>query len=129
GGKLEANGFYKGRLINRLDAGTIGGGVSFGHYVFGDGIALSPDDTEHSVDLLAHEYGHTYQSRIMGPMYLFRIGIASIVNNNGPTEDDADWRGFQNLGIDIGGSISRYKWYEFGFAPVLWPFMWMWNKE
>jgi hypothetical protein len=131
GGKLEANGFYKGRLINRLDAGTIGGGVSFGHYIYGDGIALNPDDTEHSVDLFAHEYGHTYQSRIMGPMYLFRVGVASAVyGRNSMTEEDANYRAAEN-GLPIGSwrwqNSSSYKWYEFGFAPVLWPFMWMWN--
>ena len=85
------------------------------------------------LDLFAHEFAHTYQSRIMGPMYLFRVGLSSAVFG-GSTETDANRRGFGNLGMtptrnsykDF--SSSTYKWYEFGFAPILWPFMWMWSK-
>lgn len=30
-------------------------------------------------DIIKHEYGHTIQSKLLGPLYLFIIGIPSIV--------------------------------------------------
>jgi RHS repeat-associated protein len=133
GGKIEASGFYGGRLINRTSDNTIGGGISFGHYVFGDNIALHPYDIKHRVDLFAHEYGHTYQSRISGPLYLYKYGLASAVYG-GSTEPDANRRGFGNLGLTpISHRYSdftpnRYKWYELFGVPILWSFMLLWNN-
>jgi hypothetical protein len=149
GDKIEKTGFLKGRLITRTHENTVGLAISLGYYVTGDQIAMNPCDFSGAYgydpsdgndnigyggrDLLAHEYGHTYQSRIMGPMYLFRIGIASVYKTNGLTETDANRRGFANLGMVPNGNwykhsnTSTYKWYEFGFASALWPFMWMWN--
>jgi hypothetical protein len=64
------------------------------HHVFGgavhttwnrrDGISLGlflfcPDER-----LLPHEYGHTYQSLLLGPLYLLVIGIPSAVWANAP---------------------------------------------
>jgi hypothetical protein len=135
-GKVDASGYYQGRLVMRTDDNTLNNAISLGHYVLGDNIALNPDDSKgHDLDLLAHEFGHTYQSRIMGPLYLFRIGLASVINNNGSIESDATRRGSFNLDITIENTkrfpsgTSTYKWYEFLGAPVLWPFMWMWNID
>lgn len=52
-------------------APTMSGGVSFGKYIF-----LSPGNTlvESVYD---HEYGHSIQSRILGPLYLPIIGLSS----------------------------------------------------
>jgi hypothetical protein len=127
GGKVNASGFYKGRLILRSNRNTLNNAISLGHYVIGDEIALNPDDIEYDIELFAHEFGHTYQSRIIGPMYLFKIGIASIYDNSGLAELDADRRGFGNLRNQSVGKSNTYKWYEAAFAPVLYPFMWMWN--
>ena len=133
-GNIDAMGYYKGRLVIRLNDNSIPGrAISLGHYVIGEKIALNPNDNSQGpdgLDLFAHEFGHTYQSRIMGPTYLFRIGIASVYDNDGLTEQDANWRSSQN-NLPIYDwrpkTKSRYKSYEFGFAPVLWPFMWSWN--
>jgi hypothetical protein len=126
---------YKGRMIILTKGNTFNDAISLGHYILGDNIALNPNDTEHDLDLFAHEYGHTCQSRIMGPLYLYRVGVASIVNNNGPVEMDANRRGFWNLGMTqpTVGPFSRsanspLTWWEHIFAPVLWPFIWSWNK-
>jgi RHS repeat-associated protein len=136
GGKITASGFYDHRLILRTPKNTLNTAISFGHYIYGDNIALSPNDYSQGtdgLDLLAHEYGHTYQSRIMGPMYLFRVGLPSVINNNNLSEKDATRRGSSNLGITIQderkfpSGTSTYKWYEFFGTPVVWPFMWMWN--
>jgi RHS repeat-associated protein len=138
GGYIDETGFYKGRLVIRLKGDYIANshfsGVSYGHYVFGDDIALNPDDTGHNLNLFAHEYGHTYQSRIMGPLYLFRAGIPSAVYQ-GSTEYDANRRGFGNTGVNQPttgfysiNSYNPYLWWEFGLGPVLWPFMWRWNN-
>jgi RHS repeat-associated protein len=129
-GNIEDVGYYKGRMIIRTKDNTINRGISLGHYVLGDNIALNPNDTEHDVDLFAHEFGHTYQSRIMGHLYLYRVGIAS-AKFQGSTEADADWRAYKHFGIWPHGherNNNRLKWWEVLGAPVLWPFMWMWNN-
>jgi RHS repeat-associated protein len=132
-GNIEDVGYYKGRMIIRTKDNTINNAISLGHYILGDNIALNPTDTEHDLDLFAHEYGHTYQSRIMGPLYLYRVGIASAAYQ-GSTEYDANRRGFGNLGMTpidpeyADHTANRYKWWENVFSPVLWSFMWIWNK-
>ncbi|MDR1526181.1 MAG: RHS repeat-associated core domain-containing protein [Dysgonamonadaceae bacterium] len=137
GNKVNATGFYQGRLITRsnyTDAFGINGAISLGDYIVGGtNIALNPDDVGYSTDLFAHEFGHTYQSGIQGAMYLFRTGIASAIYHSRFTEQDANRRGFENLNITptklqyTQQTTSSYKWYEFAFAPMLWPFIWMWN--
>lgn len=47
------------------------GSVTLGKYIF-----LSPRATEAT---LKHEYGHTVQSLILGPLYLIVIGLPSII--------------------------------------------------
>lgn len=47
------------------------GSVTLGSYIF-----LSPKATEHT---MKHEYGHTRQSMMLGPLYLIIIGIPSIL--------------------------------------------------
>jgi hypothetical protein len=132
GGKITASGFYGHRLILRTPENTLNRAISLGHYVLGDNIALSPNDYsqgQEGLDLFAHEFGHTYQSRIMGTMYLFRVGLPSAVFQ-GSTEADADWRAYQHFGYWPHGyerANNQYKWYEFFGAPFLWSFMWNWN--
>ena len=138
GGYVDKVGFYKGRTIVRLKDDYLGdnffSGISFGHYVFGYDIALNPYDKEHNVDLFAHEFGHTYQSRTSGLLYLFKDGIPSAAGGD-LSEADADWRAYMNLGIDPWGRVSWYtekpnrlKWWESGVGSLLWPFMWLWNR-
>jgi len=83
------------------------------------------------VSLFAHEFGHTYQSRISGPLYFFKYGIPSALYGNlAKSEEDADWRAYNNLGVWPHGYSrpnNRTEWWEVGFAPMLWPFMWSWN--
>lgn len=47
-------------------------GVSLGHFVFWCGYG---DEGER---IRRHEYGHTFQSRLMGPFYLLLVGLPSV---------------------------------------------------
>lgn len=59
---------YNGAVVTRWG---IRGSVSLGEFIF---MSDKADDT-----ILAHEYGHTVQSLILGPLYLLVIGLPSIV--------------------------------------------------
>lgn len=48
-------------------------GISLGNY-----IVLKRKDNE---DGIKHEYGHSIQSRILGPLYLLLIGLPSLLGN------------------------------------------------
>lgn len=48
------------------------GGVSLGRYIFVYKYT--------SPNVVLHEYGHVRQSRMLGPLYLFVIGIPSIIH-------------------------------------------------
>jgi hypothetical protein len=50
-----------------------GWGVSLGNYIF--------LDRTYNSKTVEHEYGHSRQSRLLGPAYLFVIGIPSITMN------------------------------------------------
>ncbi len=65
-GNIDAIGVYEGRTIIRVKENSLDYGdkrvlgVSHGHYVFVDNIALNPSDTDHDVGLFTHEFGYTY---------------------------------------------------------------------
>lgn len=50
------------------------GGISLGAFIVLDSYYEKDPVTQH------HEYGHTRQSMILGPLYLFTVGICSILN-------------------------------------------------
>lgn len=50
------------------------GAVSLGRYIFMFGDYWKGDQAT-----IQHEYGHTIQSRILGPLYLLVIGLPSII--------------------------------------------------
>ena len=58
---------YKGRKVYRY---RLKRSCSLGEYIF-----VSPNATDPVT--VAHEYGHSVQSRILGPLYLFTVGICS----------------------------------------------------
>ena len=136
GGHIDKIGYYQGRTIIRLNENYIGqnwfSGISFGHNVFGRGIALNPNDNSQGkdgLDLFAHEFGHTYQSRITGHLYLFKYGIPSAAGGD-LSEVDANRRGVYNLGYDNGWpqGKNRIRFWEWGIGNMLWTHMWLWNR-
>ena len=56
------------------------GGVSLGIVIFVPG-GLRP---EREAILLSHEYGHTFQSALLGPLYLLAVGLPSYIWANLP---------------------------------------------
>lgn len=56
------------------------GGVSLGMFIFVPG-GLKP---EREADLISHEYGHTFQSALLGPLYLLIVGLPSFLWANLP---------------------------------------------
>ena len=79
--------------------------------------------------MFAHEFGHTYQSRIAGPLYLSKYGLPSAIYQD-KAEKDANYRAIKNFGIQRHGvpmEVNRIKWFEDMFSPVLFRFMWTWN--
>jgi hypothetical protein len=56
-----------------------GEGVCFGKYIFVDPVYFSGNSYYNTSATIAHEYGHSRQSLILGPLYLFTVGICSIM--------------------------------------------------
>lgn len=52
---------------------TLSSAISLGDYLF-----IPTNATKKSIE---HEYGHSRQSNILGPLYLIIIGIPSIIHN------------------------------------------------
>ena len=73
---------YHGAIVTTWESHKA---LSSGPFVFMNGSG-DARIAEHSVDetLLAHEYGHTIQSLVLGPLYLPIIGLPSVVWLNSP---------------------------------------------
>jgi hypothetical protein len=71
--KEELN--YKGAHITVF--GNNWGGISLGKFIF----ICSGYTGIYKANTLAHEWGHTIQSLILGPLYLIAVGIPSSVWN------------------------------------------------
>ena len=73
--------FYHGAIVTERDAPS---SVSLGMFVFVTTKPMKDKRTENRISddelrdrLLVHEYGHTIQSLIFGPLYLIVMGIPS----------------------------------------------------
>ena len=51
------------------------GGISLGNFSF-----VSPTSARHETSIIHENYGHAVQSHILGPLYLFVVGIPSILH-------------------------------------------------
>ena len=71
---------YHGAIVTRVRRKRFSGGWTFGCFIFLTE-PLSPG-AEH--DLLIHEYGHTVQSLILGPLWSLVIGLPSMLWCNLP---------------------------------------------
>ena len=58
-------------------------GVSLGLFIFSPEFAEVNSQEEWQNRLFIHEYGHTFQSLMLGPLYLLVIGIPSAIWANG----------------------------------------------
>ena len=65
--------WYRGVYVTWHDAAW--GGVSLGLFIFSKDKLPEPRRRE----LMIHEYGHTWQSLFLGPLYLFVVGLPSYV--------------------------------------------------
>lgn len=68
---------YKG--VNYLFADKMEGGISLGNYII-LGYWYTDYINWQGKDAVNHEWGHTKQSQMLGPLYLFVIGIPSILH-------------------------------------------------
>ena len=84
--------YYRGAtLVNSNDPTTAGGGMTLGSYIHGINLIADP-----SADpTFAHEYGHTIQSRILGPLYVPLVAPPSFVGSAfdkiGLHDHDNEW--------------------------------------
>ena len=60
------------RDVRMLKSVRMKGGISLGRYI------IMSDRTDHPV-LARHEWGHTRQSRMLGPLYLLVVGLPSLL--------------------------------------------------
>lgn len=63
---------FRGEII--CYSNKMSGGISLGRYII-----LARKYWEGNGDTELHEYGHALQSRYLGPLYLFVIGIPSLL--------------------------------------------------
>lgn len=114
---LNSTGFISGVALSNGIAVLSGNiplanGVALGSYIIVTS-RYSGTDTHLDVSernsymmvLIRHELGHTMQSRLSGPLYLFKYGIPSAMSQ-GWTEKDAEFRS------------DRYLLINFGLPPV-----------
>ena len=111
-----------GTTVIRQDNGTLmgeGAGMTLGSYIIGgSSIEASPYNS-----LFQHEYGHYEQSRHMGPMYLYVVGIPSFLNatfgedhNLQSYERDANYRAFKYFNSNINGFYVSLDDYNKGIS-------------
>lgn len=86
--------YYHGAtLVNRNGHRNNGWGMTLGSYINGYNLEADPQKER----TFAHEYGHTKQSMVLGPLYLSLVGIPSIIGS---------------VSDDIGLSDHHREWYE-----------------
>ena len=83
-GNVDNVDYYGGAtLVNRKDKSDDSWGFTLGPYINSKNVAANP----YTDDLFRHEYGHTLQSRAIGPLYIIKVGLPSIISG---TLDEID---------------------------------------
>ncbi|NEN22632.1 hypothetical protein G3O08_03820 [Cryomorpha ignava] len=100
-GNVESVEYYDGATVvsgnNKNLVWNLGGqAVTMGSYIIGGSKLEASTDN----DLLRHEYGHYLQSQEVGPIYITKFGIPSLLSIDGshdyhPVEQDANIRGLK----------------------------------
>ncbi len=85
--------YYHGATLVNRNGHRNGWGVTLGSYINGYNLEADPQKER----TFAHEYGHTKQSKVLGPLYLSLVGIPSVVGS---------------ISDDIGLSDHHREWYE-----------------
>ena len=65
---------YKDSHVVQAGKNGPGGAVSLGMFIF-----IFRDYSKNKEQLVKHEYGHSIQSKILGPLFLLVIGLPSII--------------------------------------------------
>ena len=93
-GNVDDVSYYGGAtLVNKNDNSGWRWGLTLGSYINSKNVVADP----YTDDIFRHEYGHTLQSRLVGPLYLTSVALPSLVG--------------QGLD-DIGLNNHNYEWYE-----------------
>jgi hypothetical protein len=71
-------------LVNQRNDDWDGWGMTLGPYINGKNI-------EFGSNMYWHEYGHTIQSRIFGPLYVSRVGVPSLMTASYGSYHDRTW--------------------------------------
>ncbi|MGV8091905.1 MAG: hypothetical protein AB2L24_08585 [Mangrovibacterium sp.] len=84
--------YYGGAtLVNKDVPGKKGWGLTLGSYINSRNVEADP----YTDELFRHEYGHTLQSRLIGPLYLIRVGLPSLIGSGledlGLNDHDREW--------------------------------------
>ncbi len=85
--------YYGGAtLVNKNDNSRERWGLTLGPYINSKNLVADP----YTDDVFRHEYGHTLQSRLVGPLYLTSVGLPSLVGafldyNVGINDHDREW--------------------------------------
>lgn len=109
--KVEKVEFAEGSTV-LLGAGWRGS-VSFGTYI----LLYQGNASGAGNMLFMHEFGHTLQSRLSGPLYLFKYGIPSLLTGNYSwMEKDANLR--SAIYFNINHNISLSRWQRSRFSKI-----------
>ncbi len=144
-GNVDDVSYYGGAtLVNKNDKSGDEWGLTLGSYINSKNMEADP----YRDPVFRHEYGHTLQSRLVGPLYLTSVGLPSLIGgfldyNLGISNHDREWyetqanrmsyRYFSNhapgaltaLPWDDNSYPRKYdpEWYWIFAHPPL-PFMW-----
>ncbi len=91
-GNVDNVDYYGGAtLVNKNDNSGWRWGLTLGPYINSKNVIADP----YRDALFRHEYGHTLQSRLVGPLYLTHVGLPSLIGSGldqlGWSDHDSEW--------------------------------------
>lgn len=115
-GQVDEVDYYGGATVCSGNYFGSPGAVTLGSYINGSrALEADPDNS-----LFQHEYGHYLQSQEMGPGYLSRVGVPSLMSTAfydddnhkyQPYEQDANRRAFMYFNREVDGFYKTYDQY------------------
>jgi hypothetical protein len=111
GGYVDYVGYYGGATVIS-SGGLTRFGESRGAFTLGSFINGTQIRAEATDELFRHEYGHTLQSQFMGPFYLTKVGLPSLIGSGlqgidrAVFDHDAEW--YEAWANDLGRNYFEH---------------------
>lgn len=112
-GVVDISYYHGATLVNTTNTTNKWSGMTLGSYINGKNLTKDPQNN----DVFAHEFGHTRQSALLGPLYLSLVGLPSL---SGSVSDKFGWSDHNREWYEVWANQLSYNYHDhYGYSKIV----------